>query len=222
MSETVTPARNGEKHERKPGTGKRDGEPTPGATPDMASDSGTRGDSDMNAVTPSKAVGDTAESLREKATQPRLPSASADPAFSGLHDSAAAPSDSERNAVFSELVTGDQDVVGLVAYSIYKQNKHDFLVAFAQMKGREPTPVEISAYIVGESTPRRLSIYRHLAEATLEGRGPDAPQAGAGGKAAARKKNAAGGLQSILLWAILAGVLIMLVYLFARFGLTAG
>jgi len=220
MSETVTPARGGEKHDPKPGIGKRDGEPTHGAPRDMASDSGTR-DSDPNVGPRSEPSGDAPESLAAMAKQPRLPSASADPAFGGLRDSAAGAAENERNAVFSELVTGDQDVVGLVAYSIYKQNKHDFLVAFAQMKGREPTPVEISAYIVGESTPRRLSIYRHLAEATLEGRGPDAPLAGAGGKAP-RKKNAAGGLQSMLLWAILAGVLAVFIYLLARFGLNAG
>lgn len=83
-----------------------------------------------------------------------------------------ASGDGERNEVFSSLVTGDNDIVGLVAYSIYKQNKHDWLVAFNKVKSREPTEDELNAYIVGESTPRRLSTYRHLAEATLEGRGP--------------------------------------------------
>ena len=83
----------------------------------------------------------------------------------GIHDS-------DRNEVFTSLVAGDADIVGLVAYSIYKQNKHDWLVAFNKLKSREPNEDEAYAYIVGESTPRRLATYRHLAEATLEGRGP--------------------------------------------------
>jgi hypothetical protein len=82
-------------------------------------------------------------------------------------------SEDERNPVFTSLVTGDADVVGLVAYSVYKQNKHDWLLAFVKAKGREPDDSEVTAYIIGESTPRRLAIYRHLAQATLEGKGPD-------------------------------------------------
>jgi len=83
--------------------------------------------------------------------------------------------ESERNDVFAKLVTGDNDIIGLVAYSIYKQNKFDWLQAFSRAKGLEPTDDELTAYIVGEGTARRLATYRHLAHATLEGRGPDVP-----------------------------------------------
>ncbi len=83
-----------------------------------------------------------------------------------------ATAEGDRNEVFTSLVTGDTDIVGLVAYSIYKQNKHDWLVSFNKQKAREPNEDELYSYIVGESTPRRLAIYRHLAEATLDGRGP--------------------------------------------------
>lgn len=86
----------------------------------------------------------------------------------------------EHNIVFGSLVTGDNDIVGLVAYSIYKQNKHDWLIAFNKATGRPPNEAENAAYIIGESTPRRLSIYRHLAEATLEGRGPATAASGEG------------------------------------------
>jgi hypothetical protein len=81
--------------------------------------------------------------------------------------------DSDRNEVFGQLVTGDSDIIGLVAYSIYKQNKHDWLVSFAKQKGREPNESELQAYIVGESTARRLATYRHLAQSTLDGNGPE-------------------------------------------------
>ena len=90
--------------------------------------------------------------------------------------------DGERNLVFTNLVREDADIVGLVAYSIYKQNKLDWLQAFERIKGRAPEPGEQAAYIIGESTPRRLAIYRHLADATLMGQGPEpGPDAGSKG-----------------------------------------
>ncbi|MBV8850172.1 MAG: hypothetical protein JOZ16_11380, partial [Methylobacteriaceae bacterium] len=92
-------------------------------------------------------------------------------------DFSAIGEDGERNPVFSHLVTSDNDIVGLVAYSIYKQNKLDWLLAFQRAVGREPSELENTAYIIGEATPRRLATYRHLAESTLAGSGPDVPSA---------------------------------------------
>ena len=86
---------------------------------------------------------------------------------------AAVSAERERTGVFTSLVKEDGDIAGLVAYSIYKQNKLDWLQAFEAVKGRVPDEPELSAYIIGESTPRRLATYRHLAEATLAGHGPD-------------------------------------------------
>ena len=83
----------------------------------------------------------------------------------------------ENNVVFTSLVTGDRDIVGLVAYSIYKQNKYDWLQAYSRLQGRMPNADEAQAYLLGESTLRRLATYRHLAEAVLDGRGPDVPGA---------------------------------------------
>ncbi len=88
-------------------------------------------------------------------------------------DATALAGDGDRNIVFGSLVTGDSDIVGLVAYSIYKQNKHDWLVSFEKIRGRAPRDDESQAYIIGESTPRRLSTYRHLAQSTLDGHGPE-------------------------------------------------
>jgi hypothetical protein len=83
--------------------------------------------------------------------------------------------DGDRNPVFTSLVKADGDIIGLVAYSIYKQNKLDWLLAFQRATGREPNEQENVAYIIGEATPRRLATYRHLAESTLAGSGPDVP-----------------------------------------------
>ncbi len=124
--------------------------------------------------TATKNVADVKAGAGAAASTAKLPGAGGLEAVSEVARSAAqmAADEHERNAVFGSLVNGDDDIVGLVAYSIYKQNKHDWLVSFNKAKGREPEEAEATSYIIGESTARRLAIYRHLAQATLEGRGP--------------------------------------------------
>src|SRR5450631_3121417 len=80
--------------------------------------------------------------------------------------------ESEHNTIFDSLVKVEGEVAGLVAYSIYKQNKKAWLQDFIKASGRPPSEAESRAYIIGESTERRLATYRHLAEATLAGEAP--------------------------------------------------
>ena len=89
----------------------------------------------------------------------------------------------ERNPIFDALVGSDEeDVAGLVAYSIYKQNKRAWLDDFVKTTGRAPSEAETRSYIIGESTERRIATYRRLAASTLAG---DAPIAlGAAGEGA--------------------------------------
>jgi len=154
----------------------------------------------------SKSDSKNVSELKRPATEQSAPVA--------LSDTGESPGD--HNTVFGSLVTEDSDVVGLVAYSIYKQNKHDFLVAFSKTRGREPNDAEMAAYTMGESTPRRLAIYRHLAQSTLDGRGPDSPSMPGGTKKQA-PSNA--GLNTMLLGATVVLLVITLGYLVARLGL---
>ena len=88
-------------------------------------------------------------------------------------------SEAEYNTIFDNLVKVEGEVAGLVAYSIYKQNKRAWLHDFIKATGRPPNDAESRAYIIGESTERRLATYRHLAAATLAGQGPEAPSSAA-------------------------------------------
>jgi hypothetical protein len=103
------------------------------------------------------------------------------PKVANLRSVEAAPSapsvDEERNPIFDALVTREGEISGLVAYSIYKQNKRAWLQDFIKASGRPPTDAESRAYIIGESTERRIATYRHLAAATLAGQGPEATDA---------------------------------------------
>lgn len=133
-------------------------------------------------------------------------------------------SEFERNEVFTSLVTGDTDITGLVAYSIYKQNKHDWLVAFNKVKMREPNEAELFSYIVGESTPRRLATYRHLAQATLDGRGPTVNVGPGTEKYAQRSYTNAGNAQpasggNAIVWIIALIVAVAAVLLAGKYGI---
>ena len=112
----------------------------------------------------------------------------------------------DRNGIFRSLVAEDSDIAGLVAYSIYKQNKLDWLAAFEAAKGRAPSEAELASYIIGEGTPRRLAIYRHLAEATLAGKGPE----GSGTRATARAAVAEGSAFTPVALAAYAVILLVL------------
>ena len=63
----------------------------------------------------------------------------------------------------------EEDVVGLLAFSLSMQNKRDWLAAFKKEVGRDPTPQELAAYDIGERIDRRLATYRKLAEHALAG-----------------------------------------------------
>jgi hypothetical protein len=94
-------------------------------------------------------------------------------ALANGHGVAAPAVEAERNTIFDNLVKVEGEVSGLIAYSIYKQNKRAWLSDFQKIVGRQPDEVETRAYIIGESTDRRLSTYRHLAQSILAGQGPE-------------------------------------------------
>ena len=108
----------------------------------------------------------------------------------------------ERNPIFDALVGSEgEDVAGLVAYSIYKQNKRAWLDDFVKTTGRGPSDAETRSYIIGESTERRLAIYRRLAASTLAG---DAPSRAAGRGNAPLSRTAAGALWALAIIVALA------------------
>jgi len=74
-----------------------------------------------------------------------------------------------RDTVFDRLVREEEDIIGLLAFSLSMQNKRDWLAAFHQEMGRDPNSAELAAYDIGERIERRLATYRKLAENALSG-----------------------------------------------------
>jgi hypothetical protein len=108
-----------------------------------------------------------AAQVKAKDGMPSLPQAG------GLAASPQGVGDAERNPIFDALVApNEEDVAGLIAYSIYKQNKRAWLDDFVKVTSRAPSDAETRSYIIGESTERRLATYRRLADMTLSGEVP--------------------------------------------------
>ena len=121
----------------------------------------------------------------------------------------------ERNPVFDALVGSDEEgVAGLVAYAIYKQNKRAWAGDFVKTTGRAPSEAETRSYIIGESTERRISTYRHLAASTLTG---DAPS-----RSAWRAKGPMSGIAAGAVWALAIIVALAVVGLAIHAGYFAG
>ena len=74
-----------------------------------------------------------------------------------------------RRTMFERLVTDEGDVAGLLAYSLYKLGKREWLSAFATANDRAPSADETRAFMLVEQSARRVASYRREAEGRLAG-----------------------------------------------------
>lgn len=66
--------------------------------------------------------------------------------------------------VFNQLVKDEDDFVGYVAYTLYKQNKVAHITQIKKEKGKPPSDEELRDWQKNECTEIRLKNYRDLAE----------------------------------------------------------
>ena len=71
------------------------------------------------------------------------------------------------NPMLDQLVYGDNDLVGLVAYAMHEVHRRDWCAAFESAHNRAPNPIELDVFLVSERIERRLDTYRRLAEDSL-------------------------------------------------------
>lgn len=74
----------------------------------------------------------------------------------------------EYNRAYEALVSEDDDVTGLVAYAIYKQDKRDFLVRWREQHGAPPAPEEVRAFATTVLGPGQRQRYRVAARTILD------------------------------------------------------
>lgn len=67
------------------------------------------------------------------------------------------------NVVYQELVANDEDIVGQLAYCLYKQSKQQYLKAFEARNDRRPTDDEVRTHVECAEIPA-LDMYRDKAK----------------------------------------------------------
>lgn len=73
------------------------------------------------------------------------------------------------NFIFKRLVSGNDDIVGAVAYAFYKQQKIEFVSQFNQDHGRDPTDDELSPFHMMSGTDSAIRGYVAQAEIVFNG-----------------------------------------------------
>lgn len=71
------------------------------------------------------------------------------------------------NYIYEKLVTSDEDVVGLIAYGIYKKHKIEFINKTKEVEGRGPNESECDTFFKVSTTVSQLGKYKDQAETIL-------------------------------------------------------
>ena len=71
------------------------------------------------------------------------------------------------NKVYESLVSDQDDIVGFIAYGLYKKSKQEYITTFENKFHRRPKPDELLTHVSCSEMPR-LNAYRKEAERTLQ------------------------------------------------------
>lgn len=74
---------------------------------------------------------------------------------------------STHNYIYKNLVENDKDILGIIAYGIYKKHKIEFIDKIKKEQGRIPTDEECHSFFVFSTTETQLDSYRGQAEMLL-------------------------------------------------------
>jgi len=70
--------------------------------------------------------------------------------------------------VYDHLVEGEDDVIGLIAYALYKQDKRDWFISWKRSHDAEPTPDHVEAFVNGQMTTAQRERYRAASRQVLD------------------------------------------------------
>jgi hypothetical protein len=71
------------------------------------------------------------------------------------------------NGVYDHLVASDEDIVGLVDYAIYKQDKRDWIMLWRNKKSTVPGQDELNIYTTAQLSEGQRFRYREMAKNLL-------------------------------------------------------
>lgn len=73
----------------------------------------------------------------------------------------------DKNFIYSKLVRDDDDIIGMVAYGIYKKHKIEFIESIKKEYNREPNQEEWHAFALSSNTDSQLEKYISQADNSL-------------------------------------------------------
>lgn len=74
----------------------------------------------------------------------------------------------EHNRAYEQLVSGDDDLIGLIAYSLYKKDKRDFFINWQEQHGSPPQPDHVRAFTATVLTLGQQLRYRTAARDMID------------------------------------------------------
>lgn len=80
----------------------------------------------------------------------------------------ALPESAEPNRAYEQLVSGDDDLVGLIAYSLYKKDKRDFYIGWQEQHGAPPQADHVRAFTATVLTLAQQLRYRTAARDMID------------------------------------------------------
>lgn len=72
----------------------------------------------------------------------------------------AAQTEGKYNFIYSKLVADENDILGIIAYAIYKRQKIDFIKTTKETYDRDPTPEEFQTFYNISTTSSSLETYK--------------------------------------------------------------
>ncbi len=75
---------------------------------------------------------------------------------------------SEHNRAYEQLVSGDDDLIGIIAYSLYKKDKRDFYIGWQDQHGSPPQADHIRAFSATVLTLGQQLRYRTAARDMID------------------------------------------------------
>jgi hypothetical protein len=75
---------------------------------------------------------------------------------------------SDVNRAYEQLVSADDDLIGLIAYALYKKDKRDFHLGWLQQHGAQPQPEQVKAFTAAVLTLGQQLRYRTAARDMID------------------------------------------------------
>lgn len=69
---------------------------------------------------------------------------------------------------YTRYVNGRSDLVGIIAYCLYKESKNAFIEGFLKSRSRQPTIDEMSGFVVHSCLPNTIEAYRDMASKIVQ------------------------------------------------------